>query len=106
MQTQGRPTSLVINNIFAGGGQVANGTLTLSHNLTTKKIAVVDSARFDYHLSAGSPAIDAGADPGSAQGFDLTPKYQYVHPLGQESRKAVDALDIGAYEFAPGGVHD
>ena len=106
LQIQGRPASLVINNIFAGGGQVVNGTVTQSHNLTTKKSVVVDSARFDYHLPAGSAAIDAGADPGSAQGFDLTPKYQYVHPLGQESRKAIDVIDIGAYEFVPGGVHD
>jgi hypothetical protein len=106
LHIHGRPSALVMNNIFAGSGQVLNGTANLSHNLTTQKSVVVDPARFDYHLPAGSPAIDAGVNPGTAQGFDLMPKYQYVHPLGQELRKPIDAPDIGAYEFAGGGVHD
>jgi hypothetical protein len=102
----GRPSSQVINNIFVGDAQEVNGTATMSHNLKAEISVVRDPAGFDYHLPAGSPAIDAGVNPGSAQGFDLTPKYQYVHPFGQELRKTIDALDLGAYEFAGGAVHD
>jgi len=43
--------------------------------------------------------VDAGMNPGSAAGFELMPKYQYVHPSGWESRTPIGVLDIGAYEF-------
>jgi hypothetical protein len=52
------------------------------------KIFVNSSAR-DYHLKAGSPAIDAGV----AVGLDKDIAGTKV-PAGK-------AVDIGAYEFAP-----
>jgi hypothetical protein len=32
-------------------------------------------------------------------GFDLTPVYQYVHPITREARPVRGTIDIGAYEF-------
>ena len=60
----------------------------------------VNAAAYDYRLKAGSPAIDKAVAPGSAFGFDLTPKFEYVHPLQNVARTPGGAaLDRGAYEF-------
>ncbi len=55
---------------------------------------------FDYRLRAGSDAIDAGASLGEADGMDLNPRYQYVHPRYGEPRPVQGMLDAGAYERA------
>jgi hypothetical protein len=103
LQIHGKPQSLVANNIFSGNAQLLNGLATMSHNLSSKNPMLADPGKFDYHLLAGSPAIDAGMNPGTAGGFDLMPKYQYVHPLAWEPRKPAGAIDLGAYEFTAGG---
>jgi hypothetical protein len=103
LHIHGTPASLVANNIFIGNAKPLNGIATMSHNLSSSKPMFVDKDQFDYHLLAGSPAVDAGIKPGNAAGFDLTPKYQYVHPSGWEPRKQTGVIDIGAYEFSGRG---
>jgi hypothetical protein len=58
---------------------------------------------FDYHLTATSPVINAGAVPETANGFSLRPVYEYVHPACGERRFPPGGIDIGAYEFGDGG---
>ncbi len=93
--------ALVYNNIFAGHGKVLQGPGELAGNLTDSEPRFVDGARYDFRLTAGSPAIDAGEEPGMAAGFALTPVEQYVHPLASAPRVARGPLDAGAFEFAP-----
>jgi hypothetical protein len=95
-------TGVVANNIFTGGGTVLTGanTMTLLSNLVTNTPGLVDPANFDYHLAAGSPAIDQGSNPGTGAGVSLAPTSQYVHPAGRQDRpSAGTTIDIGAYEF-------
>ncbi|MBY0523281.1 MAG: fibronectin type III domain-containing protein [Gemmataceae bacterium] len=100
VRVSGTPTNVqIVNNIFAGPGTVLSGTGTLTTNLVSSSPGLVNQAGFDYHLTAGSPAINAGTNPGTVNGFDLTPRFQYLHPQGAEARPVVGALDIGAYEF-------
>ena len=92
----GSPTARVLNNLFIGTGSAVSGTATQQSNLVMDRSSLVDAARFDYHLKAGASAINAGTDPGG----DLSPRFQYVHPLSAESRQLVDgAWDVGAFEF-------
>jgi hypothetical protein len=102
LQIHGTPSSLIVNNLFVGNAQL-NGIATMSHNLSSNKPIFVDKDQFDYHLIAGAPAVDAGMNPGNVAGFDLMPKYQYVHPLGWEPRMQIGVIDIGAYEFSDRG---
>jgi hypothetical protein len=88
----------VINNIFAGSQTVVPGAGETSHNLKSNDPGFVNRVRFDYHLKAGSAAIDAGVAPGAAAGFELTPVAEYVHPLSEQPRPQVGELDLGAYE--------
>jgi hypothetical protein len=98
---RGTPTAVsVINNIFAGPGALLSGKGESSNNLISKDPLFVDRARYDYRLQKGSPAIDAGKPPGKAGGFDLTPRFHYVHPLRKEARPTSGALDLGAVEFS------
>jgi hypothetical protein len=99
-------------------------TITVTHNLLDTQVAsitssagatvtnppavsdakLVNRAGFDWHLAAGSAAIDAGADPGSAAGYGLSPTAQYVHKAAAETRGDVDVTDIGAFEYDNAGT--
>jgi hypothetical protein len=91
---------ILTNNLFVGPGTLTSGGVpTMLANVMTASPGFVDQAMFDYHLTAGSPAIDAGMDPGALAAMSLLPVQQYVQPLMVESRSPVGALDVGAYEF-------
>ncbi len=94
--------AIVDNNIFFGPGLLTTQADAVLKNNFRGDPGFVDGAGFDYHLRRGSPAIDAGSDPGSADGTPLTPAFQYVHPACAEGRTTVGEIDIGAYEFGGG----
>ncbi len=88
----------VINNIsYQNNGKpdlytgLYNGTLTVKNNLLGKDPRFVDSAKGDFHLKAGSPAIDAGV------------KVEKVtEDFAGLARPRGKGYDIGAYEYRPG----
>ena len=96
--------ALLQNNIFDGPGTITNQANAIFMTNFTGDPSFVDVNNFDYHLNSGSPAIDAGSQPGSANGFSLTPQDQYVHPTCGQVRTTVNIIDIGAYEFNGGGA--
>lgn len=97
----GVPTaSRLVNNLFIGPGIVLQGRGVQAGNLNTRNAHLVDQAKYDYHLSKDSPAINKGAHPGTTTGYDLTPMFEYVHPINEVPRSVVGpAIDIGAYEY-------
>lgn len=78
-------------NLFAGNGQSILGSASSDHDLTTDLPLFANPAGGDYHLRAGSPAIDAGQGVGVTVDLDGAPR-----PQGQ-------GFDIGAYEFDAAG---
>lgn len=97
----GAPATLIRNNLLVGSGAPISGPASADHNPVLPGSALVDQANYDYHLAPGSPAIDAGIDPGSINGAGLAPLWEYVHPLGQAPRVISGPIDIGAYEYHP-----
>ena len=93
---------VIKNNIFFGPGTVTNQASAIKANNFSGNANFVNAAGFDYHLVSGSPAINAGVDPGADGTFSLAPVFQYVHPACAEGRTTVGTLDIGAYEFTGG----
>jgi hypothetical protein len=93
---------VIKNNIFFGPGTVTGQTTAIKANNFSGDAHFVNSAGYDYHLVAGSPAIDAGVDPGSDGTFSLAPVFQYVHPACAEGRTTIGTIDIGAFEFNGG----
>ena len=87
------------NNIFVGPGTVITQQNAVQAGNFQGDPMFVNRAGFDYHLTAGSPAVDKGVAPGLADAFDLTPKYHYVHPAGRIGRVAAGTIDAGAYEL-------
>ncbi len=117
----------VINNIFVGGGNVLVGAGVLRNNLLAAgpggsphveqplfrtgdiaeegtRFAVdpgfLDMRNYDYRLTARSPAIGGGLDPGSVANFSLGPAAEYVHPVHWRAISPEGRIDIGAYQFA------
>ncbi len=102
--------AIIKNNIFMGSGTPVSQTgAVVANNFSAGDPGLVDAAHFDYHLSPGSPCVEAGTDPGSTSaGVSLVPIAQYVHPASFEGRTTVGTIDLGAYELngaagAPGG---
>ena len=93
---------VIKNNIFSGPGAITNQASAVQSNNFSGNAGFVNSAGYDYHLTSGSSAINAGADPGSNGTFSLSPVFQYVHPACAEGRTLVGTIDIGAYEFNGG----
>jgi hypothetical protein len=97
---RGGTTARLVNNIFAGPGSVPSGAgITSTNNLVSNTPGLVNRATFDYRLTAGSPAINMGTDPGIGAGVSLVPISQYLHPANRQDRPIAGTIDIGAYEF-------
>jgi hypothetical protein len=89
----------IVNNIFVGRGSVP--VQARQNNLTlARPDHLADPARFDYRLTSGSRAIDAGTDPGAGKGFNLRPEAESVHPMRKRQRPLSGEIDMGAYEYA------
>lgn len=98
--TQADAQVTVIDNLVVGAGTLVQGGVpTMMGNVTTATPGLVDQAGYDYHLAAGSPAIDVGVDPGMGAAMSLAATSQYKHPRAIESRNPVGTVDVGAYEF-------
>lgn len=95
----GTPAGLATNNLLIGNGTPISGTIPADHNVQDLAGLIISRTGYDYHLAAGSPAIDAGANPGSANGITLTPTWEYIHPMNRETRLIVGMIDAGAYEY-------
>jgi len=78
---------------------IVDGPGDTSHNLQSNDPGFVSRAAFDFRLTSGSPAIDAGIDPGAGSGSRLTPVAQYVHPLAEQPRPRRGPIDLGAFEY-------
>jgi hypothetical protein len=95
------------NNIFAGPGTRISGlpaqidTASNWNSQSAGSAGFLNAGAYDYHLTAGSSAIDGGRDPGVAgNGLLLMPKYEYLHPADSVSRAAFGTIDIGAFEHS------
>ncbi len=96
LRVAGAPKVLVINNLVAGSKIVLTGPGEKTNNLVTDEPGFADAARYDYRLTAHSPALGAGIDPGKAGNFSLVPMFYCIQPLGAESRRDGQKLNIGA----------
>jgi hypothetical protein len=75
------------------------GTITDNGTVTGASPGFVSEAGQDYHLAAGSAAIDAGTTLNPAVLPDNNVVREYVKHLSSVARAVHGALDIGAYEF-------
>ncbi len=91
------------NNIFAGGGSfILPAGADSINNMQYQNISdmfFVEPDSLNYHLSSYSPAIDAGQSPKNIATLDLTPLYEYVHPLSSKNRFKDNQIDLGAFEY-------
>ncbi len=92
-------TVRLVNNLFVGPGTVLNGAGDTAGNLNSSNPGFVNRAGYDYHLTAGSPALNRGVNPGSANDIPLVPLFQYAGNASAISRTSVGPMDVGAFEY-------
>jgi nitrous oxidase accessory protein NosD len=82
--------TLIKNNLtYQNSQDIVNvGSATLSDNITGRDPIFVNAASFDFHLQAGSPAIDAGLTLAEAQ-----------EDLDGTARPQGSDYDMGVYEY-------
>ena len=90
------------NNILYGPGTPSSTGALSADNLTGTNPLFVAPAAYDYHLQAGSPAIDKGVSivEAATEGgvpMSLLPTFEYVQPLGSVAR--LTQHDLGAFEY-------
>lgn len=100
VSVSGSPTVKLWNNLFVGPGSRLNGAGDTAANLASSDPGFVDRAKHDYRLTAASPAIDKGRDPGAVAGFSLSPAFQFAPGSSGAARPVNGALDIGAFEYS------
>ena len=88
----------VINNLFAGPGELLTGKADSRGNLRTTKADFVNPDKLDYRLRARGVGVGKGIDAGNAYGFSLRPAEEYRHPLGKGPRPSSGPLDLGAHQ--------
>ena len=91
----------LINNLFAGPGELLAGKGESRSNLRTPKSDFTDPDKLDYRPKARASGVGKGIDAGSAYGFSLRPAAEYRHPLGMLARPTSGPLDLGAYQHSP-----
>jgi hypothetical protein len=75
------------NDISVGSSPfVSQPTARLSHNCLRANPGFVNPSRYDYRLEPSSPCRHAGRRPGSAAGFSLVPRFEYVSVAGHQRR--------------------
>ncbi len=122
--------TVVINNLFVGGGTLLVGSGSLKSNLIVDKqkfgrlrllfsedpkrpaagelkgnflsltAGFVDPAKMDFRLRQSSPAIDAGIGLPNIWGENLTPLFQYQRRMKSTPRYKRGRIDIGAFEYS------
>ena len=95
----GGATLTAHNNLLVGMGTASSTGALPADNVATMAPLFVNQMGFDYHLTMGSPAIDKGVNPGSADAFALKPTEEYVHPVQHVARLDDGTLDAGAFEL-------
>jgi hypothetical protein len=101
----GLTTAKMINNLVVGVSSVVGVTpdkMALVNNIVTDAPGFYDQASRNYYLTADSPAIHAGVDPGTAHGVPLAPAFQFHFPAGGEPRSTASAIDAGAFQYQAG----
>jgi hypothetical protein len=78
---------LAENDISTGSTAfVAQPRAHTRHNCITGNPGFENPAKYDYTLKASSKCRRTGVHPGDAQGFSLTPRFEYVPTAGREPR--------------------
>lgn len=75
---------------------VSQAHARVRHDCLTSRPGFVDPAHYDYQLTAGSRCRHSGIRPGSAQGFSLVPRFQYV-PVAGHAGRTDGGLIAGAF---------
>ncbi|MGH2881724.1 MAG: hypothetical protein ACRDPA_03305, partial [Solirubrobacteraceae bacterium] len=85
------------NNISTGSSAfVSQAKARIHHNCLTNHPGFTDPANYDYRLTTTSECRHKGVHPGTAHGFSLTPRFQYV-PVASHAARTDGGTIAGAF---------
>jgi len=89
---------VIVNNLLVGKLDMASGPHREDHNLAASLSCLLPTPARPCALAPKCGAIDSGAPLKNLNTVDLSPRFEYIHPLTKNARRIVDKIDIGAYE--------
>ncbi len=99
--TSGSGTITAGTNCFFGFSSLSSGSVTVLAGNVLADPMFVDSANFNFHLAASSPAIDSGDN--AAVPVGLLADLDDLERLADGDNNASVVVDMGAYEVQPIG---
>jgi Right handed beta helix region len=85
------------NDISTGSSAfVSQAKARIRHDCLTEHPGFRDQRQYDYRLTATSPCRHKGVHPGTANGFSLTPRFQYV-PVASHATRTDRGTIAGAF---------
>jgi hypothetical protein len=88
---------LAENDISSGSSAfLSQARARIRHDCITNDPGFTDQRHYDYRLTATSRCRHTGTKPGSAQGFPLTPRFQYV-PVAMHATRTDGGTIAGAF---------
>ncbi|MCI5119610.1 MAG: right-handed parallel beta-helix repeat-containing protein [Candidatus Electrothrix sp. AUS4] len=100
----GNPDGQIVNNIFDNFPTLVVGNFLGAFSNNEEDVTFVDRENMNYRLTNESNGRNTGIDPGFGNGVDLTPLYEYLHPLQGVARYSDGQLDMGALEVRTGAA--
>ncbi|HYM20050.1 MAG TPA: T9SS type A sorting domain-containing protein [Candidatus Kapabacteria bacterium] len=106
----GFDSAFAYNNLYYGSGTLYGGYVYTNANVVANSMSgylltwhFFDTSAYDFRVTmTGYPAL-SGKDPGSVNGFSLSPTMQYVHPVDSIVRNNTWGY-VGAFDWVLLGV--
>jgi len=91
--------AIIVNNLLFGSLDLAVGLNKEIANLYVGSSCLSPKNSLPFLISQTCKAVNAGFRTNDYDVKDLTPLYEYVHPLSRKMREQDNAIDIGAFEY-------
>lgn len=89
---------VVINNLLMGKLDIGSGKIKEENNVFVEKSCFSPQKSLPFSLHPTCKAVDTGKKLQKGYDKNLTPLFEYVHPVSKQPRNTLRQIDVGAFE--------
>ncbi len=98
MLNHSKAKGMLSNNLLLGKLDIGSGKIDGHSNVHAKTECVLSTPSFPFSIGPDCKAVDTGSLLKNVAPIDLTPQFEYVHPLSRRHRNIAGKIDTGAFE--------